>query len=114
MQGNRPQQRGEGLRATACVARRPAAGARDGRIRMVGIVRVEVLRHCLRDEAENLATQCLLKGLEVLRVSPLGADEGIDFSRDRGYERRAPISLATSLAVASARRRTVCKRASKS
>ena len=71
---------------------------------MVGIVRVEVLRQRQRGEAEGLATQCLLKGLEVLRGGPLGADEGIDFSRDRGYERCAPTTLATSLAVASARR----------
>ena len=81
---------------------------------MVGIVRVEVLCQRQRGEAESLATQCLLQGLEVLRVDPLGTEEGIDFGRNRGYERCAPTTLATSLAVASARRRTVCKRVSKS
>ena len=36
VQDQRPQQRGEGLRAAAGVVRRLAAGARDGRIRMIG------------------------------------------------------------------------------
>ena len=113
-QRQRPEQREEGLRAAPCVARRPSAGTRSGRTRMVGIVRVEVLCQRQSGEAESLATQCLLQGLEVPRVGPLGTDAGIDFSRDRGYERCAPTTLATALAVASARRRTVCKRVSKS
>ena len=49
-------------------------------------------------------TECLLKGLEVLRVGPPRPDERIDFSRDRGYERCAPAALTTRVAVASARR----------
>jgi len=81
---------------------------------VVGIVRVEVLCQRQRGEAESLATQWLLQGLEVLRVGPLGTEEGIDFSRNRGCERCAPTTLATSLTVARARRRTVCKRVSKS
>ena len=71
---------------------------------MVGIVRVEVLRHRLRGEAEGLVTECLLEGLEVLRGGPSRPDERIDFGRDRGYERCAPTTLTTWLAVASARR----------
>ena len=103
-QGQRPQQGGEGLRAAAGVARPPAAGARDGRIRMVGIVRIVVLRHRLCGEAEGSTTEGLLEGLEVLRGGPPRSDERIDFSRKRGYERRAPITLTAWLAVASARR----------
>ena len=38
---------------------------------MVGIVRVEALRHHLRGDFEDLVTQCLLKSLEVLLVDPL-------------------------------------------
>ena len=71
---------------------------------MVGIVRVEALRHRLGGDSEGLVTQCLLKGLEVLRVGPLRPDERIDFGRDRGYERCAPTVLATRVAVASAQR----------
>ena len=44
------------------VARLSAAGAPDGRIRMVGIVRVEVLRQPLRGKVEGSTTQCLLDG----------------------------------------------------
>ena len=55
MQGNRPQQRGERLRATVGVARPPAAAARCGRTRMVGIVRVEALLHPLRGDVECCA-----------------------------------------------------------
>ena len=104
MQGQRPQPRREGLRAAADVACPAAAGARDGRIRMVCIVRVEVLRHRLRGEAVDLATEDLLEGLEVLRGGPPRSDERIDFGRERGYERCAPITLTAWLAVARARR----------
>ena len=68
MQRQRSQQRGEGLSPAADVACPAAAGPRDGRIRMVCIVRVEVLRHRLRGEAEDLATEGPLEGLEVLRA----------------------------------------------
>ena len=75
---------------------------------MVGIVRVEALRHHLRGDFEDLVTQCLLKSLEesleVLLVDPPRPDERIEFGRDRGYERWAQTTLATWLAVASARR----------
>ena len=71
---------------------------------MVGIVRVEVLRHRLRGEAEDLATEGLLESLEVLSVDAPRPDERIDFGRERGYERCAPITLTAWLAVASARR----------
>ncbi len=71
---------------------------------MVGIVRVEVLRHRLSGEAEGLAAEGLLEGLEVLRGGPPRSDERIDFGRERGYERYAPITLTAWLAVASARR----------
>ena len=104
VQGQRSQQRGEGLRAAAGVVRRLAAGARYRRTRMVGIVRVVVLRHRLSGEAEGLAAEGLLEGLEVLRGGPPRSDERIDFSRKRGYERCAPITLTAWLAVASARR----------
>ena len=103
-EGQRSQQRGEGLRAAAGVARRLAAGARYRRTRMVGIVRVEVLRHRLRSDAEGLATEGVLDGLEVLRGGSPRSDERIDFSRDRGYERCPPTTLTTWLAVARARR----------
>lgn len=69
-QRQRPEQRGEGLGAAAGVARLSAAGARDVRIRMVGIVRVEVLRQRQRGKVEGATTQGLLEGLEVLRVTP--------------------------------------------
>ena len=42
---------------------------------MVGIVRVEALRHHLRGDFEDLVTQCLLKSLEVLLVDPPRPDE---------------------------------------
>ena len=71
---------------------------------MVGIVRVESLRHCLRGDSEGLVTDCLLNSLEVLRVGPPRPDERIDFSLDRGYERCAPTAWTTRVAVASARR----------
>ena len=93
----RPQQRGEGLRAAAGVVRRLAAGARYRRTRMVGIV-VVVLRHRLSGEAEGLAAEGLLEGLEVLRGGPPRSDERIDFGRERGYERCAPITLTAWLA----------------
>ena len=81
---------------------------------MVGIVRVVGLRHRLGDEVEGLATEGLLKGLEVRRVDALRPPERIDFGRKCGYERCAPISLATRSAAASARRYTVRSRVSKS
>ncbi len=71
---------------------------------MVGIVCVVVLPQRLRGEAEGLATEGLLEGLEVLRVDVPRPDEDTDFSRERGYEPCAPITLAAWLAVASARR----------
>ena len=71
---------------------------------MVGMVRVEALLHHLRGDFEDLVTQCLLKSLEVLLVDPPRPDERIEFGRDRGYERWAQTTLATWLAVASARR----------
>ena len=71
---------------------------------MVGIVRVESLRQCLRGDAEGLVTECLLNSLEVLRVGPPRPEERIDFRRDSGYERCAPTLLTTRVAVASARR----------
>ena len=82
LQGNRPQQRGERFRATAGVARQPAAGARCGRTRMVGIVRVEAPRHPLRGDVESLLTDCLFEGLEVRHVGASGTDERIDFGPD--------------------------------
>ncbi len=71
---------------------------------MVGIVRVVVRPQRLSGEAEGLAAEGLLDGLEVLRGGLPRSDEGIDFSRKRGYERCAPITLAAWLAVARARR----------
>ena len=71
---------------------------------MVGIVRVESLRHRLRGDSEGLVTDCLLKSLEVPRVGPPRPDERIDFSLDRGYERCTPTAWTTRVAVASARR----------
>ena len=71
---------------------------------MVGIVRVVVLPQRLRDEAEGLAAEGLLEGLEVLRGGPPRSDERIDFDRERGYDRCAPITLTAWLAVARARR----------
>ena len=71
---------------------------------MVGIVRVESLRHCLRGNSEDLVTDCLLNRLEVLRGGPPRPDERIDFRLDRGYERCAPTAWTTRVAVASARR----------
>ena len=106
-QRQRPEQRGEGLRAAAGVARRLAADARYRRTRMVGIVRVAGLRHRFGGEVEGLATDGLLKGLEVLCVDALRPPERIDFGRDCGYERGAPTPLATRAAAASARRYTV-------
>ena len=103
-QSQRPEQRGEGLWAVAGVARLSAAGARDGRIRRVGIVRVEVLRQRLRGEVEGATTQCLLEGLEVLRVTPPWPEQRGNFSRKRGYERGVEIVFTAWLAVASARR----------
>ena len=83
---------------------RSAAGARDGRIRTVGIVRVEVLRQRLRGQVEGSTTHCLLEGLEVLRVTSPWSDQRSNFSRQRGYERGAEIVFTAWLAVASARR----------
>ena len=71
---------------------------------MVGIVRVEVLCQRLRGEAEDSTTQCLLKGLEVLRVGPPWSEQRSNFSRKRGYERGAETAFTALLAVASARR----------
>ena len=71
---------------------------------MVGIVRVVVLPQRLRDEAEDLAAESLLEGLEVLRGGPPRSDERIDLDRERGYDRCAPITLTAWLAVARARR----------
>ena len=53
----------------------------------------EVLGHRLCGEAEGSTTECLLDGLEVLRGGSPRADERIDFSRKRGYERCAPNHL---------------------
>ena len=103
-QGQQPEQRGEGLGATAGVARLSAAAARDGRIRRVGIVRVEELRQRLRGQVEGSTTQCLLEGLEVRRVTPPWPEQRSNFSRKRGYERGVESVFAASLAVASARR----------
>ncbi len=79
-QRQRPEQRDEGLRAAAGKARPSAAGASHGRIRRVGIVRVEVLRQRLRGEIEDSTTQGLLKGLACAAA------------------RRGPSSAATSAA----------------
>lgn len=103
-QRQRPEQRGEGLGAAAGVARPPAAGARDGRIRRVGIVPVEELRKRLRGKVEGSTTQGLLEGLEVRRVTPPWSEQRSNFSRKRGYERGVESVFAASLAVASARR----------
>ena len=103
-QRQRSEQRGEGLWAAAGVARLSAAGTRDGRIRMVGIVRIEVLRQRQRGKAEGSTTQCLLDGLEVLRVGSPWSEQRSNFSRKRGYERGAETVFAAWLAVASARR----------
>ena len=83
-QRQRPEQRDEGLRAAACVARRPAAGARSGRTRMVGIVRVESLRHCLRGDSEGLG-------------------DGVPAQQPRSPARRpllGPMSASTSASIA--------------
>ncbi len=103
-QRQRPEQRDEGLRAAAGKARPSAAGASHGRIRRVGIVRVEVLRQRLRGEIEDSTTQGLLKGLEVLRGGPPWSEQRSNFSRKRGYERGAETVFTAWLAVASARR----------
>ena len=103
-QRQRPEQRGEGLWAAAGVARLSAASARDGRIRWVGIVRVEVLCQRLRGKSEGSTTQCLLDGLEVPRATPPWSEQRSNFSRKRGYERGAEIVFTAWLAVASARR----------
>ena len=103
-QRQRTEQRGEGLGAAAGVARLSAAGARDGRIRMVGIVRVEVLRQRLGGEVEDSTTQGLLKSLEVLRGGLPWSEQRSNFSRKRGYERGAETVFTAWLAVASARR----------
>ena len=71
---------------------------------MVGIVRVEVLRQPLRGKVEGSTTQCLLDGLEVLRVAPPWSKQRSNFSRKRGYDCGAEIVLTAWLAVASARR----------
>ena len=75
-------------------ARPSAAGARDGRIRRVGIVRVEVLCQPLRGKAEGSTTQCLLEGLEVLRIGPPWSEQRSNFSRKRGYERGAETAFS--------------------
>ena len=103
-QGQQPEQRGEGLGATAGVARLSAAATRDGRIRRVGIVRVEELRQRLRGKVEGSTTQGLLDGLEVPRATPPWSEQRSNFSRKRGYERGVESVFAASLAVASARR----------
>ena len=71
---------------------------------MVRIVRVEELRQRLRGQVEGSTTQCLLKGLEVRRVTPPWSEQRSNFSRKRSYERGAEIVFAAWLAVASARR----------
>ena len=107
-QPHRAQQRGEGLRAAAYILRRPAA-----RTRPVAVVHVEPLRRQLRGEAEGSATECLLEGLEVLRLHAPRSDERIDFGRESGYERCAPAALMTRSAASRARRHMVRSRASK-
>ena len=103
-QCQRPQHRGERLGAPSGVARRLSAGARCRRTRMVGMVLVQSPCHRRGGDSEGLATECLLEGLEILRVGPPRPDERIDFSLDRGYERCAPTAWTTRVAVASARR----------
>ena len=71
---------------------------------MVRIVRVEELRQRLRGKVEGSTTQCLLKGLEVLRVTPPWSEQRSNFSRNRGYERGVEIVFTAWLAAASARR----------
>ena len=71
---------------------------------MVGMVLVQSPCHRRGGDSEGLATECLLEGLEILRVGPPRPDERIDFSLDRGYERGAPTAWTTRVAVASARR----------
>ena len=71
---------------------------------MVGMVLVQSPGHRRGGDSEGLATECLLEGLEILRVGPPRPDERIDFSLDRGYERCAPTASTTRVAVASARR----------
>ena len=71
---------------------------------MVGIVRVEALRHPLRGDVEGLVTDCLFEGLEVRHVGTPRTEERIDFGPDSGYERCAPAASTTRVAVASARR----------
>ena len=71
---------------------------------MVGVVGVEALRHHLPDEAEGLATEGLLEGLEVLCIHRPRSDDRRDFGLDSGYERCAPAALKTRSAVSSARR----------
>ena len=68
------------------------------------MVRVEPLRRHLRGDAEGLATECLLEGLEVLRLHAPRSDERIDFGRESGYERCAPAAWMTRSAASSARR----------
>ncbi len=53
---------------------------------------------------EGSTTQCLLEGLEVLRVTPPWSEQRNNLSRKRGYERGAEIVFTAWLAVASARR----------
>ena len=88
-QRQRPEQRGEGLGAAAGVARLSVR-------RRTLTVESEwsassALKYCASACAANFedsTTQCLLEGLEVLRVDPRrGPMQRSNFSRKRGYER---------------------------
>ena len=69
---------------------------------MVGMVRVESLRHRQGGDGEGLATDCLLEGLEILRVRLPRSYERFNFGLDRGRERCSAAAFTTRAAVARA------------
>ena len=69
---------------------------------MVGMVRVESPRHHQGGEGEGLATDCLLEGLEILRVRLPRFYERFDFGLERGCERCSAAAFTTRAAVARA------------
>ena len=93
---------GERFRAAARVARRLSAGARYRRTRMVGMVLVQSSRHRQGGDGEGLATDCLLEGLEILRVRLPRSYERFDFALVRGRERCSAAAFTTRAAVARA------------
>ena len=69
---------------------------------MVGMVLVQLPRHRQGGDGEGLATDCLLEGLEILRVRLPRSYERFDFGLDRGRECCSAAAFTTRAAVARA------------